>query len=701
MCDEAARLGTAGMFALALIATTMVLCAGTLAAAQDRQSGDLRVAILSSAPGNLFTDSEPASVRVRVSGADGAVTVRFEVAETDGPWRNSGRLSLDVLPDGTAEEALPLELPGRGLYKVNVTAVFGQKQAHAETWVAIVFTPEKPVLQSPWGIFWVPDRGTGEALAKSIRLLGASWVRFNFWAFSFDEVTVTDGPVPVVKAKYSRWKRYAQALHDEGLFIMGEIAQCPKALSSKADAVTPQGDSGPIWARVKPRDYRLWDQLMEQLAADFSDEIDVWEIWNEPNIHFWEGTVEEYAELVEHTARALRRGNPDTRIAAGGFVAISPGAFGFTEKLLQLGMGKHIDVLSVHYTDEQPEHIAQWRELLAKHELDLPIWNSEEKSEIPLRNLAGGIEISFKFIHIGVRYPEYRPLVRPDLTVLPAGMAFSVAAHCIGVGEHVGSSDVVPGFDVHFFRRGEETVGVFQRATVKDRTKLFGPKARRLTLAVEPLEGGGDVVVTDIFGRSRALPVSDGRAVLSLESALSGSSSTPGALFVNGARAIEVVSIDELKQGDGTSVFTAESGRRSVGWGVFSEAGYFGDKVASIWADKEPGPEGYWVEVDIAVGRSGRYQVIFSGNDLKRMKSPRSLSPFQWRIDDGQAHTVDASMPPPTGDLGAIGGLNDLGDIHLDKGKHRFRLTLTGRRDEPDQRYALWFDAILLRLQSE
>ena len=38
-----------------------------------------------------------------------------------------------------------------------------------------------------------------------------------------------------------------------------------------------------------------------------------------------------------------------------------------------------------------------------------------------------------------------------------------------------------------------------------------------------------------------------------------------------------------------------------------------------------------------------------------------------------------------------------LGTMALSQGEHTFRLTLRGRRDEPDHHYALWFDAIGLR----
>jgi hypothetical protein len=466
----------------------------------------------------------------------------------------------------------------------------------------------------------------------------------------------------------------------------------PACLSSRPDALTRKGDKRPIWARVKPRDYRLWDQLMEKVAAEFADQIDVWEIWNEPNIDFWEGTVDEYAELVAHTSAALRRGDPDTCIAAGGFV----GGFDFADRLFQQGMGDNIDILSVHYTDEKPGDTARWKELLSKYNLDLPIWNSEEKTEVPLRNMAGGIEKSFKFIHVAIGYPEFRPLVRKNLTALPAGVAFSVGAHCIGTAQHVGMSDRLAHVDTHFFQRGEETIAVFQRQPLKDSESLLGPRPTSVELSLQALESS-DVMVTDSLGRSKALKPMDGKATLPLGALYSNSSSTPGMLIVNGARDIKITGMTIGESRANIVLGEAESGDWHSGWQVSQKEEFFGGRVLAICADKDSGPEGYWVRIPFELARGGCYEVIFSGNSLQRLKTPRSLSSFAWSFDDGPEQLAAHAHLPPAGFLGSLDGVSLLGSVELDPGSHTFQLRLTGRREMPDTHYALWFDAILLR----
>lgn len=659
----------------------------------------LVVTPISSRAGLLFTDHEPVDIRVRVDRAKIAASVAYVIQQTNGGWHSSGTVEFSALSQGSEEKALPLKLPGRGLYKLNLTASAGSDKAEVETWVAIVFTPPPPDPKSPWGLFYVPPsrfyklNGDGVLdVAQSYRLLGASWARLNFWEDSFGKITLgkdSQGNNSIT-ADYSLWKRYASALHQQGISILGEVAQTPRELSSQPnDDTVNAGDAGPVYNRVKPRDYPLWEQLMENLARDFREEIQVWEIWNESDLKnsYWTGTVEDFAELVQRTSQALRRGNPETRIAASGFTA---GGSDFADRLLQLGFAKNIDILSVHYTDGVGG-VEGWSKLLQKYDLKLPIWNTEESSPIPLSNLSGSVERSFKFLHVAIGYPEFRPLVRQDMTVLPAGIAFSVGAHCIGTGQYVGTSDKIPGVKTYLFQRGSELIGVFRKSSVP--ALLDTAQTTEVTLAIEPLIAGESPTVTDIWGQSRPLAVKDGKATLNLDDTL---------LFLNGTRKLEILNPDTsqvVNTRTNVQIFEAEASRWSPGWSISNKKGFSGNKVLEIWANDKPKAEGYWVDVKLKVPTSGRYELIFSGNALSRLKSPRSVSPFTWSIDGGKEHTVyqEATMVKDTQTIGE--GLSALGVMDLKQGEHLFRLKVTGRREQFDKRYALWFDALVLRRQ--
>ena len=81
-----------------------------------------------------------------------------------------------------------------------------------------------------------------------------------------------------------------------------------------------------------PRDYQLWEELIEALMSHWvkrygKQEMMNWyyEVWNEPNLDgFWPSTMEEYYKLYAHTVRPIKA-------ADGGFRVGGPSTAGRTE----------------------------------------------------------------------------------------------------------------------------------------------------------------------------------------------------------------------------------------------------------------------------------------------------------------------------------------------------------------------------------
>lgn len=74
------------------------------------------------------------------------------------------------------------------------------------------------------------------------------------------------------------------------------------------------------WAHP-PRDYAKWSELVFQwvrhsVAKYGRAEVESWwwELWNEPDIGYWQSTPEEYFKLYDHTATAVKRALPTARI---------------------------------------------------------------------------------------------------------------------------------------------------------------------------------------------------------------------------------------------------------------------------------------------------------------------------------------------------------------------------------------------------
>jgi xylan 1,4-beta-xylosidase len=74
------------------------------------------------------------------------------------------------------------------------------------------------------------------------------------------------------------------------------------------------------WA-APPRDLARWSDLIEAWATHLASRYGhatvsswPWEVWNEPDGHYWTGTVEQFCALYDASARALRRVLPAARI---------------------------------------------------------------------------------------------------------------------------------------------------------------------------------------------------------------------------------------------------------------------------------------------------------------------------------------------------------------------------------------------------
>jgi len=108
-----------------------------------------------------------------------------------------------------------------------------------------------------------------------------------------------------------------------------EIGFMPRALSSAPPGMPYEGNEGQGW-RYPPRDYSRWMDLVRALAAHCRERYGLrevsrwtWELWNEPDIPYWHGTVDEYCRLYDYTVAGLLSALPQAKI--GGPGTTSPG----------------------------------------------------------------------------------------------------------------------------------------------------------------------------------------------------------------------------------------------------------------------------------------------------------------------------------------------------------------------------------------
>jgi xylan 1,4-beta-xylosidase len=183
---------------------------------------------------------------------------------------------------------------------------------------------------TPFPHFWEEMFGSGRAiltLRESYRddlravkqVTDFKYVRFH--AILHDELGVYNEDAhgnPVYNFSYV--DQVYDGLLKNGVRPVVEISFMPKKLAFNPDALHP------FWYKQNvspPKSLEAWDALMTHFAQHLVErygieEVSQWyfEVWNEPNIDFWNGIPRQdsYFELYAHTARALKAVSPRLRV---------------------------------------------------------------------------------------------------------------------------------------------------------------------------------------------------------------------------------------------------------------------------------------------------------------------------------------------------------------------------------------------------
>jgi xylan 1,4-beta-xylosidase len=106
-----------------------------------------------------------------------------------------------------------------------------------------------------------------------------------------------------------------------------EIGFMPEALSTKPEPYKHDWAPGRPYNRIytgwayPPKDYDKWRDLVAEWVRHSVQrygrpEVEswYWEVWNEPDIGYWQGTPEEFQKLYDYAADGLKRALPTARI---------------------------------------------------------------------------------------------------------------------------------------------------------------------------------------------------------------------------------------------------------------------------------------------------------------------------------------------------------------------------------------------------
>ena len=112
-----------------------------------------------------------------------------------------------------------------------------------------------------------------------------------------------------------------------GMKPLAQIGFMPEALSSKPQPYRHNWKAGASYTQVftgwsyPPNNYDKWRELIFQWVTHCvnkygREEVNswYWEVWNEPNIGYWNGTIDEYCKLYDYAADGLKKALPTARI---------------------------------------------------------------------------------------------------------------------------------------------------------------------------------------------------------------------------------------------------------------------------------------------------------------------------------------------------------------------------------------------------
>ncbi len=235
---------------------------------------------------------------------------------------------------------------------------------------------------TPFPHFWEEMFGSGRAILslresyrsdlRAVRqVTGFKYVRFH--AILHDELGVYDEDEhgnPVYNFAYV--DQVYDGLLQNGIRPVVEISFMPKKLAFNPDALHP------FWYKQNvspPKSLERWDDLIHAFTRHLVDrygidEVAQWyfEVWNEPNIDFWNGIPRDksYYELYAHTARQLKAVSPKLRVGGPATAAAH-----WIPEFLKYASDNHVpvDFVSTHgYADDTPEDMLDTTEAVPEDE---------------------------------------------------------------------------------------------------------------------------------------------------------------------------------------------------------------------------------------------------------------------------------------------------------------------------------------------
>ncbi|MHA1425282.1 MAG: hypothetical protein ACTSQI_04770 [Candidatus Helarchaeota archaeon] len=170
-----------------------------------------------------------------------------------------------------------------------------------------------------------------------MKALGASWTRVDFhWSGIEPSNDVWN---------WDYWDAFMNASEQHNVKVLALLLYD----NANVETVNPLNDK-----YIHPDDIPYFLDYVNHTVRRYKDRVAAWEIWNEPNIHFWNGPIEDFYKLFNQTITLIHQieieFSQDLTVLSSAMASSTAGfVFRDLERMFELGIMQHIDVVPFHF----------------------------------------------------------------------------------------------------------------------------------------------------------------------------------------------------------------------------------------------------------------------------------------------------------------------------------------------------------------
>ncbi len=167
------------------------------------------------------------------------------------------------------------------------------------------------------------------------------------------------------------------------VYDFGKPAQADLDAGGARDCTLPVRD-GNQETTADDEYFDAYIRYVDFVSKSLAGKVSAYEIWNEPDIKYFntkDATAADYTEMLKAAYRTIKNNDPDVTVL-GGAIAFETD---FIDGMMKAGAGDYMDGLSVHYylgkgapEKRSRNRLDEYRDVLVKYGFDkMPVWVTE------------------------------------------------------------------------------------------------------------------------------------------------------------------------------------------------------------------------------------------------------------------------------------------------------------------------------------